>query len=126
MTSWKRWLLLGDLGQQMDLHEHADRLHGLRRGLRSKIRTDAEQDERIEALEREVLVLGAGITALLDLLRDKQVCTAAEITAALERGTAAAEQAARERDAEAAAAKKAATLAAAAAKKASARRRRRT
>lgn len=104
--SWMRWLLLGDFGQQIDLHRHADRLYGLQRRLVGKATTDAQQNDRIEALEREVLMLAAGLTAVIDLLREKGIATPQEVDAALSRGTAAAEAAAKERD-EAAAAEQA-------------------
>jgi hypothetical protein len=118
---WTRYLLLGDLGQQLDIADQEARISRLatrhqRRGL--------ELEARLADLEQEVLQLGAGVAALVGLLRAKGVATDAEVAAALERATRQAEEAYAVRVETKAARDEAATKAAAARKLDRVRRRR--
>ena len=90
---WTRYLLLGDIGQQLDLHDHARRIDRFTSAQRAGLRRDLEQDARIDELEQEVMQLNAGLAALVGLMRDKQVVTEQEIMAALERSAREVEQA---------------------------------
>ena len=87
---WTSYLLLGDVGQQLDLNDHEARLSRL--AIRSG-RRDVEQDERIAELERDVLQLNAAMAALVGLLRDKRVATDDEINQCLQAATREAERA---------------------------------
>ena len=91
---WTRYLLLGDIGQQLELNDHAERIARFAVSRRAGHRRDREQDARIDELEQEVLQLNAGIAALVGLMRDKQIVNDQEIAAALERSARDIEQAA--------------------------------
>ena len=97
--SWWNMFLLGDIGQQIELHDHRDRLLRLRSSVVSKSARDQTQDRRIEQLEMEVLQLKAGVAALTEVLRKKQLATDPELDAAMEASLGAAERAATERQA---------------------------
>jgi hypothetical protein len=86
---WTEFLVLGDLGQQLDIQKHESRISRLAASTRER---DHEQDARIAALEREVLGLEAGVAALVALLRAKGIATAEEIGRALDEATRRAEQ----------------------------------
>jgi len=86
---WTRFLVLGDLGQQLDIQDHESRISRL---AASKRHRDHEQDSRIDAMEREVLGLEAGVAALVSLLLAKGIATEAEIGRALDEATRRAEQ----------------------------------
>jgi hypothetical protein len=86
---WTRFLVLGDLGQQLDIQDHDSRISRIAASKRAR---DYEQDARIDALEREVLGLGAGVAALVGLLRAKGIATEEEIGRALDEATRRAEQ----------------------------------
>jgi hypothetical protein len=90
---WTSYLLLGDLGQQLELDQLTSRLSRVARR-RSDYFKNKEQDERLDELESEVMQLGAGMAALLGIVRDKKIATDAEIAAVLERAVAEVEQSA--------------------------------
>ena len=50
---WARTLLLGDIGNRLDIGDAEQDIAALRERLRDKARTDRSQDARLEALERE-------------------------------------------------------------------------
>jgi hypothetical protein len=105
-VSWMRFWLLGDLGQQLDLHDAQDRLSRLGASLAAERGVDRRQDDRLDLLEREVLVLEAGFSAVVQLLRDKGIVAAEELESAIGRQVGAAEaRLAERRKAEAAEAK---------------------
>jgi len=87
--SWIRYLLLGDLGQQLDIEDHESRISRLASSSRRRVH---EQQSRIDVLEREVLELEAGVAALVGLLRAKGLATDVELGRALEEATRRAEQ----------------------------------
>lgn len=92
---WIRYLLFGDLGQQLDLRDHEARLTRLAAASRQR---SHEHSIRIEALEQEVLALGAGVAALVDLVRTKGLATDAEVGSAIEAATRRAEQGSEQRE----------------------------
>jgi hypothetical protein len=50
---WGRWLLFGDLGQQMDLADQRAEMDTLRRQLRSKHKASASVAQGLEELRRD-------------------------------------------------------------------------
>ena len=96
---WMRFLLLGDIGQQLDLSDHEARMSRMVRSGRSR---DAEQDDRLRELEAEVMQLNAGLAAVVNIVRSKGIATDQEIASALESAaregerTAAAKESAKE------------------------------
>jgi hypothetical protein len=78
---WGRWLLLGDLGQQMDLADQRAAMDGLRRQLRSKQAAAASAEQRLEELRRDNDELKLYLAATLRLLTAKGLATADEIKA---------------------------------------------
>ena len=80
---WTRFLLLGDIGQQLELNEHAERLSRMVRR-RHDHGKDHEQDERLHELEAEVMQLNAALAAVVDIVRAKGIANDQEIAKALE------------------------------------------
>ena len=79
--SWTRFLLLGNIGQQLDIDDHAARLS--RMATRQHGRDD-EQDQRLRQLETEVMQLNAALAAVVSIVRTKGIATDPEIAAALD------------------------------------------
>ncbi|HYO11182.1 MAG TPA: hypothetical protein VER17_19610 [Tepidisphaeraceae bacterium] len=69
---WGRMLLLGDFGQQMDIHE-------MRQAIEMQSTRDAGQDQSIDALYRENQDLKLAFTALAALLVRKGIVSADEV-----------------------------------------------
>ena len=94
---WTRFILLGDLGQQLDLRDQDDRLSELaiRHGRRARAQSarDREQDAALAELEGHVLQLEAGVAGLVNLLRAKRIATDEEIAECFELATREAEKA---------------------------------
>ena len=81
---WMRYLLLGDVGQQLDIGDMHERLEQVEQ---SKSDIDRSQDGQIKDLRRENRDLKVKIAALIKLLIAKKAITAeevAEMIAALE------------------------------------------
>jgi hypothetical protein len=76
---WGRWLLLGDLGQQMDLADHQAEIESLKEQLRSRTAVPASVEERLETLQRENDELKLYLAAVIRLLVAKKVATTEEI-----------------------------------------------
>ena len=70
---WGRMLLLGDLGQQLDIHD-------IKAGLEQQESRDFGQDQQIGQLRQENHELKLAVTALARLLVSKGVLTPAEVT----------------------------------------------
>ena len=77
--SWGSFLLVGDMGQQLDLGEQAEELGRLRRSLARRRTKDLDQDAEIASLARENLNLKLGLAALVRLLAARGVVQAGEI-----------------------------------------------
>ena len=77
--SWGSFLLVGDMGQQLDLGEQAEELGRLRRSLARRRSKDLDQDAEIASLARENLNLKLGLAALVRLLATRGVVQAGEI-----------------------------------------------
>ena len=76
---WARTLLLGDIGNRMDIADTENDIRNLRRTVRAKGRTDASQDERLERLEKDVEELELCLSALSKLLLTRGVLTPGEV-----------------------------------------------
>jgi hypothetical protein len=76
---WGRWLLLGDLGQQLDLADHEADIERLRQELRSKQADSASVEERLDKLQRENDELKLYLAAVLRLLISKNIATPDDI-----------------------------------------------
>jgi hypothetical protein len=72
---WGRWLLLGNLGQQMDLADHEAEIESLKEELRSKQAVPSSIEQRLETLQRENHELKLYLAAVLRLLVGKKVAT---------------------------------------------------
>jgi hypothetical protein len=76
---WGRWLLLGDLGQQMDLADHEAEIENLKKQLQSKPTLPSSVEQRLETLQRENDELKLYLAAVLRLLVAKRLATVDEI-----------------------------------------------
>lgn len=78
---WGRMLLLGDIGQQLDLQDQREEIASLRRELRSASVRPANDgvDRRIARLERENDELRLYLAALIRHLTGKGVIAAADL-----------------------------------------------
>jgi hypothetical protein len=76
---WGRWLLLGDLGQQMDLADHEAEIEDLKRQLRSKQTIPSSVEQRLETLQRESDELKLCLAAVIRLMVAKKLATTDEI-----------------------------------------------
>ena len=81
---WMRTLLLGDLGNRMDIADNEERIRRLARDRRSlnrdKHAKDKTQDEKIASLEEQVESLEMAIAAISSLLLSKEVCSMEELS----------------------------------------------
>ena len=69
---WGRMLLLGDLGQQLDIHD-------MKRQVETQQSRDMSQDEQIAQLWQENQELKLAVTALMRLLVSKGVVSQNEV-----------------------------------------------
>ena len=76
---WGRWLLLGDIGQQMDLADQQAELDRLKRQLRSTPAVRSSVEQRLEALQRENDELKLYLAAVVRMLVMKRLATVDEI-----------------------------------------------
>lgn len=76
---WARTLLLGDIGNRLDIEDNEERVAQLRAELRRQRQTDADQDVVINLLADENDQLKLAIAGLARLLVDKGVASADEI-----------------------------------------------
>ncbi len=81
---WGRMLLLGDIGQQMDLHDQKAELDAMRAELRHSRRSPAETAARLEDLERENDELRLYLAATVRLLVSKGHVTRDEVVQLVE------------------------------------------
>ena len=70
---WGRTLLLGDIGNRMDIGDCEREVDSLRRSLQQQTRTDRSQDEEMAALQQENGELKLYLAALIRLLISKDV-----------------------------------------------------
>jgi hypothetical protein len=74
-----RMLLLGDIGQQLDISESQARLDALRRSMRGKRHKDAAQDQQLKELRRDVDQLKLALAAVSRCCMAKGVFTQDEL-----------------------------------------------
>ncbi len=78
---WGRTLLLGDIGNRLDIADTEEDIRALRRRVSAKARTDRAQDERLDALEQENEQLKLYLASLIRLLVSKGNLTRDELAA---------------------------------------------
>ena len=76
---WGRFLLLGDLGQQMDIGDREREMAELRERIRDQRGRDEGQDTMIQLLRAENEELKLYVGAIVRLLRSKHVITDEEV-----------------------------------------------
>lgn len=76
---WGRWLLLGDLGQQLDLQNQNETIEYLQRLRKFDATRNRNRMIQVQELQKEVDELRLYLTATLKLLQSKGVATQAEI-----------------------------------------------
>ena len=81
---WGRMLLLGNLGQQLDIHDTQAALHSLAEQLQAGHRFDQDTAQALNELSRENAELKLYLAAVVRLLVTKQVITRAELTGIVE------------------------------------------
>ncbi|MFO0982006.1 MAG: hypothetical protein U1E76_09730 [Planctomycetota bacterium] len=78
---WGRYLLLGDLGQQLEVANQGLHLERLKHEMQSRRDQSRTQERRIDDLERENDELKLYVAALIRLLFVKRLATADEVRA---------------------------------------------
>ena len=76
---WARTLLLGDIGNRMDIADAERDVADVRRQLRAGQQHDASQDEVIRRLRAENEQLEVGFAALVKTLEGKGILSADEV-----------------------------------------------
>lgn len=76
---WARTLLLGDIGNRLDIGDAERDITALRSKLRANTRVDSTQDKRIEELEIDNAHLKLCLATLSRLLVAKKVLTPEEL-----------------------------------------------
>jgi hypothetical protein len=82
---WLRWMLLGDLGQQMDISDHQAEIDRLRGQVQARHVETSTIDDRVRLLQRENDELKLYLVAVVRLLIAKKVATTEEIQALVDR-----------------------------------------
>jgi hypothetical protein len=77
---WARTLLLGDIGNRLDIGDAEEDIAALRRTLKKKANTDRSQDARLEALEQENDMLKLCVATLGRLLVGKGILTIQDLS----------------------------------------------
>lgn len=76
---WMRTIFLGDIGNRLDIEDTERDIHDLRVRMGSQDMRDGQQDERIQALERDNAELKLCLGALMRTLVSKGLCTREEL-----------------------------------------------
>ncbi len=76
---WGRTLLLGDIGNRLDIADTEEDISRIRRELGSSGRRDASQDRKIRELETENMELKLYLSSLIRILANKNVITHDEL-----------------------------------------------
>lgn len=76
---WGRFLLLGNLGQQLDIQDREREMSDLRSRVDSQWSQDMNQDAQIETLHAEVRELKLYSASLLKLLGSKGIISQSEV-----------------------------------------------
>ncbi len=78
---WARTLLLGDIGNRLDIEDTERDIRELEKKLRDRTRKDREQDRELADLRAELERVQLSLAALLRLLVGKGVLTRGELEA---------------------------------------------
>ena len=85
---WMRALLLGDIGNRLDIADNEDRIRQIRLAQRERNRRrsskDESQDEQLAALQAELTELELTVGAMTSLLLSKGTFTAGELEAVVD------------------------------------------
>jgi len=76
---WMRTLLLGDIGNRLDIADTENDISNIRRSLRQNRQVDISQDEAIQQLQKENEQLELCLCALINTLRQKNIVTMKEV-----------------------------------------------
>ncbi|MDF7798365.1 hypothetical protein P4C99_02760 [Pontiellaceae bacterium B1224] len=77
---WGRTLILGDIGNRLDIEDTENEIARLKRSLRTAASIDQSQDQKIRKLESENAEMKLYITSLIRLLLSKGAISAEELT----------------------------------------------
>jgi hypothetical protein len=78
---WMRTLLLGDIGNRLDIEDTERNISKLRVYLRSKAATDSGQNERLDALEEENEQLKLSMATLIQMLVKRKLLSESDLEA---------------------------------------------
>lgn len=81
---WGRTLILGDIGNRMDIADTEDDINRLKRSLDGAARKDLSQDRKIAALEEENSELKLYLASVVRLLVSKGVVAEDELRSMVE------------------------------------------
>ena len=76
---WGRTLLLGDIGNRMDIADTEDEIRRIKRELGGGYNKDLSQDTKIKALEAENMELKLYLSSVIRILVNKNVLTHEEL-----------------------------------------------
>jgi hypothetical protein len=76
---WARTLLLGDIGNRLDIEDTERDINAVQRELRLSRNLDSSQDRAIEQLQRENAQLELCVAALVRALERKEILSAQEV-----------------------------------------------
>ena len=76
---WGRFVLLGDLGQQLDLQDRQREMDRIRDSINSQQQVDQSQDDQLRSLHEENAELKLYVTALVRLLTRKGLVSEQEV-----------------------------------------------
>lgn len=81
---WGRTMLLGDIGNRLDIEDTEQEISGLKQRLRNSAGVDLNQDQKISELEKENGELKLYMAALIRLLLSKGTISNEELTQLVE------------------------------------------
>ena len=82
---WARTLLLGDVGNRLDIGDAEREIDHLKRNMRGAFDKNMSQDEKIEALISDNAELKLYLTSVVRLLVSKGMIAPEEVTAVVEK-----------------------------------------
>lgn len=76
---WGRTLLLGDIGNRMDIADTEDEIRRIKRELGGGYNKDLSQDRKIKALQKENMELKLYLSSLIRIMVNKDMLTHDEL-----------------------------------------------
>ena len=76
---WGRTLLLGDIGNRLDIADTEDEIRRIRRELERSSSKDVSQGQTIQALQQENMELKLYLSSLIRILANKNILTYEEL-----------------------------------------------